>query len=311
MSSTAIQDASEEFLPFNAQTVRGTKVIFDLGMNNGDDSAYYLSRGYRVVAIEANPTLAERARYRFEKEIAAGQMLIEAVGISERPGKEVFWINDERDVFSSFQRSRADRNGAKCRGVEVECVTLDTLLKRYGVPYYLKLDVEGAESSCLKCLHSFPLPQYISVEAEKLEYLQLLWQLGYREFALVDQMRHNSNLPNFSNEKILSRVARQACWYADRARNRFTRVSFPTGCSGPLATEARVKWATFEEIAYNWLHLYFGFKERGTLNHSSWYDFHARAIVTSIETAPLFLHLQELRRARVRMRFQKIRAASL
>jgi len=248
-------------------------------MNNGDDSAYYLSRGYAVVAIEANPILAERARHRFEHEIAAGQIWIEEVGIGDRSGNMTFWINDERDVFSSFHRARAARNGTRCHAIKVECITLDTLLKKYGVPYYLKMDIEGDEASCLHSLDSFPLPQYVSVEAEKLEYLQLLWQLGYREFAIVDQMRHNSNLPDFDNETILSRVAKQFCWFADRFKNRFTRVPFPTGCSGPLAEDARFKWGTFEDIAYNWLHLYFGHGNRGTLNPASWYDFHARAWV--------------------------------
>jgi hypothetical protein len=30
-------------------------LIYDVGMNNGDDTAYYLRRGFRVVAIEPNP----------------------------------------------------------------------------------------------------------------------------------------------------------------------------------------------------------------------------------------------------------------
>ena len=33
-------------------------VIFDVGMNNGDDTAYYLHLGCRVVAVEADPVLA-------------------------------------------------------------------------------------------------------------------------------------------------------------------------------------------------------------------------------------------------------------
>ena len=32
-------------------------LIYDVGMSNGDDTAYYLHRGFRVVAIEANPLL--------------------------------------------------------------------------------------------------------------------------------------------------------------------------------------------------------------------------------------------------------------
>ncbi len=31
-----------------------SRFIMDLGMNNGDDTAYYLAKGFDVVAIEAN-----------------------------------------------------------------------------------------------------------------------------------------------------------------------------------------------------------------------------------------------------------------
>ncbi len=290
MHGATSRNPENSVVPFQSDTrdtTNGARVIFDIGMNNGDDSAYYLSRGYRVVAVEANPTLAERGRRRFQKEVDAGRILIEEVGISDHPGRAHFWINDERDVFSSLDRARAARNGYQCRAIEVECITFDMLLQKYGVPYYLKLDVEGAEASCLKCLHAFPLPQYVSVEAEKFEYLQRLWQLGYREFAIIDQMRHNSNLPDFSNEKMLSRAAKRSCWYVDRFKNRFAQVPFSRGCSGPLAEETRVSWQTFEEVAYNWLHLYFGYPNRGTLNTGSWHDFHAKAPVTAIRATQL------------------------
>jgi hypothetical protein len=31
------------------------ELIFDIGKNNGDDTAHYLSNGYRVVTVEADP----------------------------------------------------------------------------------------------------------------------------------------------------------------------------------------------------------------------------------------------------------------
>jgi FkbM family methyltransferase len=254
----------------------GRQLVFDIGMNNGDDSAHYLAKGHAVVAVEANPELVEQARIRFRKEIAEGRILIESVGVAERAGIFPFWVNEERSVFSSFDQKRAARDGMRCHCVEVQTVTFDSLLEKYGVPYYVKLDVEGAERHCLECMQSFPRPEYVSVEAEALVYLQLLWQLGYRQFAIVDQMRHNSALPNFSNAAVLSRAAKHACSYVDRVKNRIGRVPFARGCSGPFAAELHAEWQSFEEVAYEWLHLHFGYQDRGTLSASSWYDFHAR-----------------------------------
>lgn len=292
MQWPAFRDSRED-IPFlrRPEVLQETKsvsrTIFDIGMNNGDDSAHYLSKGYRVIAVEANPILVQRARARFHTEIASGRMVIEPLGICNHPGRVPFWINEERDVFSSFDRMRASRGGAYCHSVDVDCVTVDTLLKKHGVPYYLKLDIEGAEPYCLTSLRSIGLPEYVSVEAESLEYLLLLWQLGYRHFKIVDQMRHNSRFPDFTNDSVLSRLAKRMCEYVDRFKNRAVRVTFPRGCSGPFGEDTSGSWQTVEEVAYNWLHLHFGYNNRGSLSPNSWYDFHAKAVVrTSIDNSP-------------------------
>lgn len=266
------------------ETTCVSRTVFDVGMNNGDDSAHYLSQGYKVIAVEANPSLVRRARARFRREIDSGQMVIEPLGICDHPAKIPFWINEERDVFSSFDYARAARDGMKCRPVEVECVRFDALLRKHGVPYYLKLDVEGLEQHCIKSLQSIGVPEYVSVEAESLECLLLLWQIGYREFKIVDQMRHNSRFPEFTNNNAVSRLAKRACGYADRFKNRAFRVAFPRGCSGPFGENTAGGWQTIEEVAYNWLHLHFGYSNRGSLSRNSWYDFHAKAENRAIGT---------------------------
>jgi len=48
--------------------------IFDIGMYDGADTAYYLQSGYKVVAIEANPDLIKSAEKRFVKPISSVQL---------------------------------------------------------------------------------------------------------------------------------------------------------------------------------------------------------------------------------------------
>jgi hypothetical protein len=55
-------------------------LIYDVGMNNGDDTVYYLRRGFRVVAIEADPRLAKSAAERFRTQISSGQLRILNIG---------------------------------------------------------------------------------------------------------------------------------------------------------------------------------------------------------------------------------------
>jgi FkbM family methyltransferase len=222
----------------------------------------------------------QRARQRFGQEIADRRLFIEWVGIVDQPRSIPFWICDERNVFSSFDASRAGRNGLKCHPIEVECVTFDTILKKYGIPYYLKIDIEGAEPYCLKHLSPAQLPQYISLEAEDLQWLVLLQQLGYSDFKIVDQMRHNSRFPDFANTTVFSRSAKKVCWYADRLKNRLGHPFFPRGASGPFAEQTPGEWQSFEAVASNWLHVRLGHYKSGTLNRYSWFDFHARASPT-------------------------------
>ena len=50
------------------------KLVYDVGMHRGDDTAYYLHKGFRVVGVEANPAMADHLRGRFKSEIATGAL---------------------------------------------------------------------------------------------------------------------------------------------------------------------------------------------------------------------------------------------
>jgi hypothetical protein len=57
-------------------------LIYDIGMHNGNDTAYYLFRGFRVVGVEANPLLVEQVRERFAAEIASNRLTVLNTGTS-------------------------------------------------------------------------------------------------------------------------------------------------------------------------------------------------------------------------------------
>jgi hypothetical protein len=74
-------------------------------MNNGDDTAYYLWRGFRVLAIEANPDLVPKAATRFAREIRTARLTILNVGIAGEESVRSFWIC-EADSRLQFNRIR-------------------------------------------------------------------------------------------------------------------------------------------------------------------------------------------------------------
>src|SRR5262245_50282880 len=108
-------------------------LIYDVGLHNGTDTAYYLEKRFRVLAIDANPLLTSQAQARFAKETASGQLTVLNVGIGASEERLSFWINQANDTQSSFDKDRAMRYGP-CQEVVVECVPLTAIMGEYGVP---------------------------------------------------------------------------------------------------------------------------------------------------------------------------------
>ena len=114
---------------------RDSRLIFDLGMNNGDDTDYYLKLGYDVVALEANPALCARASERFADAVEQGRLTIVHAAIWEHSGKTSFLVNLDNDHWSSIDPDWAGRDDSTCERITVQCVTLPELFARFGVPY--------------------------------------------------------------------------------------------------------------------------------------------------------------------------------
>ena len=276
-------------------------LIYDIGMNNGDDTAYYLYKGYRVVAVEANPILVERAKERFADEIKNNRLVILNVGISDKSGTAKFYVNDVKDEWSAFDFEIASRGlNVPPREIVVECVRLKEILDKYGVPFYLKTDIEGNDIFVLEDLNKDDLPMYVSVEAHSLQYMCILSVLGYNSFKCIDQTNHN-NPKIINNENCLFRTGRsihnRSFVLANFFISRFPKVKafikkklraeivqkadnanwvFMPGCSGPFGEDTFGDWGVLEEVTYNFLHFHFRQKSRGRINIYGWHDIHAR-----------------------------------
>src|ERR1019366_7696782 len=164
-------------------------LIFDVGMNDGKDAAYYLYRGFDVVAVEANPALCAIATERFSEAVGLGRLHIENVAVGMDRGKLPFYVSS-KDIWSSFDYSAATKEDSTCTTIEVTCARAADLFAKYGVPYYLKIDIEGADGYCLDDLDADCLPKYVSFECgpEAPEEVQRLSSLGFKRFKLINQL---------------------------------------------------------------------------------------------------------------------------
>src|SRR5258706_1604627 len=165
------------------------ELVFDVGMNNGDDTAYYLASGHHVVAVEANPQLCAAAEKRFPAEVADGRLTIQNVGISGQEGDLTFWVS-EPSVYSSFNKDMATRKGAVASPITVSTMRFSNLLNEYPRALYVKIDIEGSDSESIQDLvRCSSLPSFISFEwhPDAAADIKLLADLGYGKFKFIRQ----------------------------------------------------------------------------------------------------------------------------
>jgi FkbM family methyltransferase len=130
--------------------VHSSGLIYDVGLHTGGDTAYYLHQGYRVIAVEADPALAARAQKRFADAVAAGQLIILNVAIAESSGHATFWISDANSQWNSCHRRIAGRRGSSHHAIQAQTRRFEEILDEYGVPWYLKIDIEGNDPLCVR-----------------------------------------------------------------------------------------------------------------------------------------------------------------
>ena len=129
-----------------------TDLIYDVGMHKGEDTEFYLRKGFRVVAIEANPELAAACATEFKETVEVGRLTIVNKAISEAPGSIDFYINENNSVWGTANLDWVKRNekrGTTSKAITVDAVTIASVVKAHGVPYYMKVDIEGNDIFCL------------------------------------------------------------------------------------------------------------------------------------------------------------------
>ncbi len=164
-------------------------LIYDVGMNNGDDTAYYLKKGCRVVAIDANPQLCAEAQIRFSESISNGLLEVLNVGLTDQEGVAEFSINTHEHAISTFAPHKfaaMDWVTQDWTKVNVSTTRLSKIVQEYGNPWFIKIDVEFYDTIVLlDLLRERVLPPLISVEVQELTSFYALACMGYSQFRIV------------------------------------------------------------------------------------------------------------------------------
>lgn len=164
------------------------RLIYDIGMHVGQDTKFYLRKGFRVVAVEANPVLVDEARKNFKDYIEKGALIIIDKGIANGGATKLpFFVNNLDTAWSSFIEDIGSRGGSY-ETVYVDVTSAPYLFEKYGYPYYLKIDIEGLDLELLTSLRNVAtLPRYISAENGQENMIRELSCLGYQSFKFINQ----------------------------------------------------------------------------------------------------------------------------
>lgn len=195
------------------KTTKNNNLIYDIGLHKGEDTEFYLKKGFDVIAFEANPHLVNENVNKFEKQIKNGQLVIEngAIANNNESGHIQFYRNLDKDIWGTIDTEWVERNKKKSTQSEilnVPIINFSKCIREHGMPYYMKIDIEGADMLCLETLLDFNVvPSFISIESSKTSYIDiiqeinLLEQLGYNKFMAIQQDRmDNTKLPSVINE---------------------------------------------------------------------------------------------------------------
>ncbi len=161
-------------------------LFFDIGAHLGEKSKKILDKNLRIVMLEPLPQCIKQLKKNFKNNKNV-EILEKAVG--KTVGNMTLEVNSKMPTISTMAKHWKNGRFSNQKWdqiISVEVTTLDYLIKIYGLPSYIKIDVEGFEHDVLLGLSQ--KAGIISFEFtsefldQSIKCLNHLKKIGYNEF---------------------------------------------------------------------------------------------------------------------------------
>jgi FkbM family methyltransferase len=211
-----IEDRDSE-IQFYRRTLEGLRkgdLVFDIGANQGYKTDMFVRLGASVVAVDPDADNAALLKDKFLKyRLSPKPVHVVGKAVSDSSAVMTMWVDAPGSALNTLSTKWVDtlrqdetRFGERTQfagSKKVETTTLDELMTSFGVPFYVKVDVEGHEPSVLRGLKK-PV-RYLSFEvnlpefkAEGLECIELLKTLEPSgQFNYSTDARRDLELPDW------------------------------------------------------------------------------------------------------------------
>lgn len=277
------------------------RLIFDIGCNSGEDAIFYASRGYSVVAVDADPSIIQRAKAQYADHQFGRAIQFINCAITQKDGDSIDFFLNHDSAKNSVLSSVGGRNGGVKEVVQVKTRTLCGLMDEYGAPYYCKIDIEGYDPVAVhSAAGASELPPYMSAEAECksdeekfsedgiFDSLDALHSLGYTKFKLVDQTTlyvlgaedfylRRETMYYKLRRKLEKITGTYTPFYTNKQRiSKKYNYPFVYDASGPFGEELEGEWISYEDAKSLYLfHRRAFFQSASNRKYSLWADWHA------------------------------------
>lgn len=167
-------------------------LVFDIGANIGKSADIFKNVSNKVICFEANPNLVKKLNGKFNN----SNVIVDPRGVSNQSGKQIFNISSTNTIstFSDDWINNSRFKGATLwdNKQEVETTTLNSIIDQYGIPDYIKIDIEGYEYEVLtsftrlldNTLFAFEWAEEQKIKIEAI--LKHLHNLGYNKFGSTE-----------------------------------------------------------------------------------------------------------------------------